>query len=62
MFLTLMLGTRRAAVSVVATRLQRDGIIRYRRGKLSIVDRPVIESLACECYRALAASFERLHA
>ncbi|MGH8798204.1 MAG: Crp/Fnr family transcriptional regulator [Caldimonas sp.] len=45
------LGVRREGVSEAAGRLQRDGAIHYHRGHLSVLDRPVLESRACECYR-----------
>jgi CRP-like cAMP-binding protein len=45
------LGVRREGVSEAAARLQREGAIHYHRGHLSVLDRPVLESRACECYR-----------
>ena len=52
-FLAEMLGTRRATVSVTAMALQLDGLINYRRGHITIIDREGLESSVCECYRAL---------
>jgi CRP-like cAMP-binding protein len=49
-FLATLLGVRRAGVSATASQLQRSGLIRYRRGRLSIVDRQALEAHACECY------------
>ena len=45
------LGVRREGVSEAAGRLQRQGAIHYHRGHLSLLDRPVLERQACECYR-----------
>ena len=45
------LGVRREGVSEAAGRLQRQGAIHYHRGHLSVLDRPVLERQACECYR-----------
>ena len=55
-----MLGVRRASVSAAAARLQETGLIRYRRGTVTIVDRPALERATCECYRIVRAEYERL--
>ena len=47
------LGVRRAGVTVIARELQFRGAISYTRGKLRIVDRKLLEKVACECYTAL---------
>lgn len=52
-FLSIILGTDRASVTERAIALQARGAIRYSRGKLSILDRKILLSDACECYRAL---------
>jgi CRP-like cAMP-binding protein len=49
-FLSSMLGARRAGVTKTAGDLQRSGLIRYHHGQLTIVDRPGLEVMACECY------------
>ncbi len=59
-FLSYMLGVRREGVSVASQALQDRGIIRYRRGHLSVIDRPGLERAACECYGATRADYERL--
>jgi CRP-like cAMP-binding protein len=49
-FLSHMLGTRRASVTVAAGILQKAGLIKYARGSVTIVDRRKLEDAACECY------------
>ena len=49
-FLSQMLGTRRASVSVAAGILQKEGLIHYSRGCVSIVSRRGLERASCECY------------
>lgn len=51
-FISNMLGTRRASVGTAATGLQTEGLIRYSRGHISILDRVGLEDAACECYLA----------
>lgn len=58
--MALMLGVRRATVTEAAGALQRAGLIRYRRGILSIVDRKRLEAAACECYQIVREEFDRL--
>ena len=59
-FMAHMLGVRRATVTVAAGMLQQAGLIRYSRGRISIVDRPGLEAASCECYEITRAEFERL--
>jgi len=59
-FLSYMLGVRREGVSAASHALQDQGIIRYRRGHLSVLDRPALERAACECYGVTRADFGRL--
>jgi len=55
-----MLGVRREGVTVAARSLQRAGLIRYRRGRIDVVDRLGLEKAVCECYGVVKAEFERL--
>jgi CRP-like cAMP-binding protein len=57
-YLASMLGTRRSTVSVAAEELQRNGFIRYCRGRVVISDRPGLEKRACECYQLVRGHLE----
>jgi CRP-like cAMP-binding protein len=59
-FLSMMLGVRRAGVTVSAGALQKAGHIQYRRGRITITDRPGLESVACECYGMVRRAQDRL--
>jgi CRP-like cAMP-binding protein len=59
-FLALMLCVYRPSVSVVASTLQRAGMIRYGRGHMIILDREALEATACDCYRLVKRRFERV--
>lgn len=59
-FLADMLGVQRTTVTAVARGLQEKGVIRYRRGVVDILDRSVLEALACECYSAINRTYQRL--
>jgi len=52
-FLAELLGIQRPSVTIVARNLQSAGFIQYRRGLISIVDRPGLERAACECYESV---------
>jgi len=52
-FLAEMLGVRRTTVTLLAQELQKRGIVRYSRGRITILDRPALEACACECYEAI---------
>ena len=58
-FMALMLGVRRAGVSVAQHALQQDGLISYTRGQVTILDRAGLEEIACECYAVIRQRFER---
>ncbi|WOB10713.1 Crp/Fnr family transcriptional regulator [Piscinibacter gummiphilus] len=55
-----MLGVRREGVTEAAGRLQDAGLISYRRGHISVLDRPALEKRACECYAVVKREYDRL--
>jgi CRP-like cAMP-binding protein len=55
-----MLGVRREGVTEAAGKLQDAGLIRYRRGTITVLDRPGVEARSCECYQVVKAEFDRL--
>jgi CRP-like cAMP-binding protein len=59
-FLAMMLGVQRTGVTGAAGGLQRAGLIRYKRGNVTILDRRGLERLSCECYRVSKKEFDRL--
>ena len=59
-FISTMLGTRRAGVTVAAGSLQAAGIITYHRGKVTILDQKKLEKASCECYRIVRDEYDRL--
>jgi CRP-like cAMP-binding protein len=59
-FLSMMLGVRRAGISVAAGTLQKAGLIRYTAGKITITDRAGLENASCECYGVTRRANERL--
>ena len=54
------LGVRRESITGAATKLQRAGLIRYRRGHISVLDRVGLEARACECYAVVKKESSRL--
>jgi CRP-like cAMP-binding protein len=59
-FLAMMLGVQRTGVTFATLSLQKAGLIRSRRGEVTIVNRRGLETLACECYASLRADLEEL--
>lgn len=55
-----MLGVRREGVTESAGRLQKLGVIEYSRGQITVVDRPRLEALSCECYAVVKRETDRL--
>jgi CRP-like cAMP-binding protein len=55
-----MLGVRREGVNEAAGKLQEDGLIRYSRGRIAVLDRPRLERRVCECYGVVRREAERL--
>jgi CRP-like cAMP-binding protein len=55
-----MLGVRREGVTQAAGHLQKDGLIRYARGRITILDRTGLEHRVCECYPAVVKEYSRL--
>lgn len=59
-FLSVMLGIRRAGVTVAANLLRADGLISYTRGRIKILDREGLQERSCECYRLVKAEYARV--
>lgn len=55
-----MLGVRREGVTEAAGKLQKLGVIEYKRGKITVLDRPKLEELCCECYEVVKRETDRL--
>jgi len=55
-----MLGVRREGVTEAALKLQKAGLIRYARGRISVLDRPGLEKRSCECYAVVKKEYDRL--
>src|SRR5438132_8339653 len=55
-----MLGVRREGVTEAASKLQKLGVIHYRRGQITVLDRPKLERLCCECYAVVKRETDRL--
>ena len=55
-----MLGVRREGVTEAALKLQRDGLISYARGHITVLDRPGLEERCCECYAVVKKEYDRL--
>ena len=59
-FLAMMLGVRRAGITVAAIALQSRGLIRYHRGEITVIDRPGLIEASCECYIEDCALYTRI--
>jgi CRP-like cAMP-binding protein len=59
-FIASMLGTRRAGITQAAGQLQANGLIKYFRGQINILDRQGLEEVSCECYLIVKKEFARL--
>jgi CRP-like cAMP-binding protein len=55
-----MLGVRREGVTDAAGKLQKLGVIEYSRGHITVLDRPKLEQLCCECYAVVKKETDRL--
>jgi CRP-like cAMP-binding protein len=55
-----MLGVRREGVTEGALKLQQDGLIRYARGRITVLDRSGLEKRTCECYAVVKKEYDRL--
>lgn len=55
-----MLGVRREGVTQAAGKLQRTGAISYKRGRITVLDRALLEELSCECYKVVRDEYARL--
>jgi hypothetical protein len=54
-----MLGVRRVGITMAATSLQKRKLIRYKRGRIAVLDRVGLEAAACGCYAADKATYTR---
>jgi CRP-like cAMP-binding protein len=61
-YLSVMLGIRRPGVTEAALELRERGAIDYSRGEIRIVNRKVLEGIACECYGLVKKEFDRMFA
>jgi hypothetical protein len=55
-----MLGVRREGITEAAGKLHSQGLIHHSRGHITVLDRPGLESRACECYGLVKREFDRL--
>lgn len=60
-FIGKMLGVRRVSITPVARKLQEAGLIRYIRGRITILDRLGLEAASCECYHRTKSIYDGLH-
>jgi CRP-like cAMP-binding protein len=55
-----MLGVRREGVTEAAGKLQKIGVLHYARGRITVLDRPKLQQLCCECYAVVKKETDRL--
>ena len=55
-----LLGVRRESITAAAGNLQESGLIRYHRGRVTVLNRPLLEARVCECYAVVKTELERL--
>lgn len=55
-----MLGVRREGVTEAAGKLHRSGVIEYSRGRIKVINRPMLERMSCECYAVVKKETDRL--
>jgi Mn-dependent DtxR family transcriptional regulator len=55
-----MLGVRREGVTEAAGRMQKAGLIKYQRGRITVLDRQGLEQRTCECYGVVKKEYDRL--
>jgi CRP-like cAMP-binding protein len=55
-----MLGVRREGVTAAASKLQSQGVIQYKRGRITVLDRAALEAQTCECYAVVKQEYDRL--
>jgi CRP-like cAMP-binding protein len=60
-FVAEMIGAERSSATIAAGSLKRAGLIEYRRGLVEILDRPMLEDAACECYRLLRGEYDKIY-
>ncbi|MES2128812.1 MAG: Crp/Fnr family transcriptional regulator [Pseudomonadota bacterium] len=58
--ISIMLGVRRESITAAAGKLQEDGLIQYRRGNITVIDRRGLEAYAGECYKVAKTEYDRL--
>jgi len=59
-FMAMMLGVRRSGVTVTAGTMKQAGLISYANGQMTILDRPSLETVTCECYGIARRHFKQL--
>jgi len=59
---SLLAALRRVSITGSASRFQAAALISYRRGRISVLDKPSLQKQSCECYRFIRQQYESLHA